>query len=73
MIPTEAHVECYSGSEYAEQPRAFTWEGQRLEVVEVLQRWRTPSGKSFRVVATDGQVYDLFYEELSRLWQFSLA
>ncbi len=29
LIPAGSHVECYSGSEYAEYPKAFDWQGQR--------------------------------------------
>jgi len=68
-----SHVECYSGSEYAEYPRALYWQGQRLEVLKVLQRRRTPSGKAFRVEVADGQVFDLFYDEMSQAWLADLV
>jgi hypothetical protein len=42
-------VECYSGYTYAQEPRAFTWRGQRYEVERVIKRWRTPQGPGFRV------------------------
>jgi hypothetical protein len=54
-------VECYSGGEYAERPRALHWQGHRLEVAEVLQSWRAPEGVRFQVRAEDGRVFDLFY------------
>jgi len=73
LTQVSSYVECYSGSEYAECPRAFDWQGQRLEVEEVLQRWRTPSGKTFRVLATDGRVHDLFYDEMSQAWLADLV
>ena len=73
MTQAGSHVECYSGSEYAEYPRAFDWQGQRLEVEDVLQRRRTPSGKAFRVQVTDGHVYDLFYDEMSQAWLADLV
>ena len=68
MTGSETQVICYSGSEYGEYPRAFVWQGQRLEVREVLQRWRTPGGKRFRLLAVDDHVYELFYDELSQAW-----
>lgn len=73
MISAGSHVECYSGSEYAEYPRAFDWQGQRLVVDEVLQRRRTPSGKTFRVRVAGGQVYDLIYNEMSQVWLADLV
>ena len=43
------HVECYSGYSYAQEPRAFEWEGRRYEVARIVKRWRTPAGPGFRV------------------------
>ena len=42
-------VECYSGHTYAQEPRAFEWEGRRYQVERVVKRWRTPAGPCFRV------------------------
>jgi hypothetical protein len=61
-------VECYSGGEYAERPRALYWQGARLAVAEVLQGWRTPDGKHFCVRTRDGQVFDLGYAEGTGTW-----
>ncbi len=65
-------VECYSGSEYAERPVALRWEGQRLAVEEVEERWRIPGGKCFRVRAEDGRRFELFYGELFDEWRVNL-
>jgi hypothetical protein len=61
-------VECYSGVEYAERPTAITWQGQRLAVEQVLQRWREPGIKCFRVQA-GGQLFELRYAEHTGEWQ----
>jgi hypothetical protein len=37
-------------------------------VAEVLQGWRTPQGKRFRVRTRDGQVFDLQYAEQTGAW-----
>ena len=62
-------VECYSGARYAEKPQAFTWQGQRLPVEEVLQTYRTPDGLRFRVLTTDQQVYELIYVQSNDEWE----
>lgn len=62
-------VECYSGSRYAERPKAFYWEGSRLEVEAVDVEQRTPSGRFFRVRTWDKGVYDLIYDEVRDDWQ----
>lgn len=65
----EAIVECHSGYEYAERPTALRWEGERLEIVEIIARWRIPGGKRFRVRTADDQVFELFYGELYDEWR----
>ncbi len=62
-------VECYSGYEYAERPRALHWQGTRLEIEAVEAEWRIPGGKRFRVHTADGQVFELFYGELYDEWR----
>jgi len=62
-------VECHSDFEYAERPVALQWNGQRLEICEVLKSWRAPDEKGFRVRVVDGQVFELFYNELQDEWR----
>ncbi len=62
-------VECRSDTEYAERPIALHWQGQRLEIAEILSRWRTQAGKGFRVRTTDDQIFELVYNELDADWQ----
>ncbi len=62
-------VECYSGVEYAERPKALWQQGERLEVETVEAQWRTPEGKKFRVRTTEGQVFELVYVEQHDEWQ----
>lgn len=61
-------VECRSDIEYAERPLALTWLGQRLEIAEILARWRGPNEKGFRVKTSDGQAFELTYRELPDEW-----
>jgi hypothetical protein len=61
-------VECLSGAEYADRPLAFTWQGQRLEIAEILARSRAPNEKAFRIKTTDGRAFDLVYREISDDW-----
>ncbi len=62
-------VECRSDSEYAERPLAFYWEGKRLEVDQVLARWRAPEGKGFRVRVAERGIFDLIYNEANDAWE----
>lgn len=62
-------VECRSDSRYAERPVALTWQGERLEVSQVLEHWRTPQGWSFRVCTSTELVFLLVYDETRDTWQ----
>jgi len=64
-------VECHSGYEYAERPVAVHWQEQRLEVADILDTWRIPGGKCFRVRTTDQRVFELFYGELYAEWRIN--
>jgi hypothetical protein len=61
-------VECRSDTEYAERPLALTWQGQRLEIAEILARWRGPNDKGFRVKTADGRAFELTYREVLDEW-----
>jgi hypothetical protein len=63
-------VECYSGSTYPESPRGFTWEGQRYQVCDIIQRRREPAGVGFLVrCCEDNTLFDLFYLTEEDQWQ----
>jgi hypothetical protein len=61
-------VECLSDAEYADRPLALTWQGQRLEITEILARWRGPNERGFRVKTTGGQSFELIYRIISDDW-----
>ena len=61
-------VECRSDSEYAGRPLALTWQGQRMEIAEILASWRGPNEKGFRVKTVDGAAFDLAYREIPDEW-----
>jgi hypothetical protein len=71
-LQTEVVVECLSSASYAERPLAFYRQGQRLEVAEILSRWRLPTGAGFRVRTIQEQIFDLFYDESLDEWSISL-
>jgi hypothetical protein len=66
-------VECHSGFEYADHPLAFTWQAARQPVKEILNQWRIPGGKCFRVRRADGQIFELHYTELTDEWRVTPA
>ena len=66
-------VECLSGHTYAERPIALLWEGEQLNIVEIVARWRIPGGRCFRVQAENDQLFELFYSEQQDEWRVSLV
>jgi len=62
-------VYCRSDSKYAERPVAMMWEGEKLEIKDILASWRTPDGISFRVLAVNEQLFNLHYSESIDNWQ----
>jgi hypothetical protein len=64
----DSQVLCRSDSSYAERPVSLIWNGQRLDIRAILDRWRTPEGKWFRVVTGDEQIFELFYNEQWNEW-----
>lgn len=62
-------VECYSGSEYAERPLAFFWQGERFTVQKILNHAITPQGKSFRILTADGREFSLSYDQQMDRWK----
>ncbi len=55
-------VIAYSGYHGEQEPRALIVGGQRLEVVEIRDRWYDPRARHFRVQASDGRDYLLRYD-----------
>jgi hypothetical protein len=63
-----ANVHCYAGASYPERPVAFEWEGQWLEVAELLRQARRPEGLLFEVQAEDGKRYRLVWDAETDEW-----
>ena len=61
-------VTCYSGVEYVEYPIAFEYQGERMQVAEILARHRHPKGKSFRVRSANSFIFEMEYDEASDAW-----
>jgi hypothetical protein len=62
-------VFCRSGHEFADRPTAFIWEGERLQIDELVARWRTPYGKRFLVRIGGNRIFTLVFFESSATWR----
>jgi hypothetical protein len=62
-------VECHSEYTYAERPVAVYWNGERLPIVDINARWRTPGARYFKVRVEDGRIFKLSYWESLDEWR----
>ena len=62
-------VDAYAGYKGEETPRSFVFDGVKLLVVDVLDRWYSETHSYFRVRADDGQRYVLRYHLDEGLWE----
>jgi len=66
-------VECRSDFAYAQRPIAFVWQGRRIEVQQVLNSWRSPSGISFTVLTEEQSVFTLTYLDSDDHWSIEFS
>ena len=66
-------VEAYAGYKGEETPRAFTLEGDRLLVSEIMARWYTETHSYFRVCASDQHWYALRYDLDNLIWELVMC
>jgi len=71
----QVQVECYSGYKVNERTIAFTYQGYRLEISEIVDRWyeggldaSRPRIDYFKVRTLEGQVFLLRYLTLFDVW-----
>ena len=71
----QVQVDCYSGYKANERPTAFTYQGHRLEISEIIDRWYEGGVKPdqpvidyFKVRTSEGQVFLLRYLSLFDAW-----
>ena len=70
-----ASVECYCGYKADERPVAFTCQGQRWEIAEILDRWYEgglradrPVVDYFKVKTGEGRIFILRYAAQFDAW-----
>jgi len=72
-------VECYSGYRVNERPVAFSYEGRRWEISEILDRWYEggldpgrPEINYFKVRTLEGRDFILRYLSLFDAWSIQV-
>lgn len=77
MAERRIKVTAYSGYRGEESPRAFIRDGERIEIVEVLDR-RVEEGVAdritkrwFKVKGSDGLLHTMYYDEHIKEWIYT--
>jgi hypothetical protein len=72
---TPIRVECYAGHQAEETPRRFLWQGEWVEVVEVVDRWcqvetrpEWPRADYFKVLVPNAGEFLLKHDRESGEW-----
>ncbi|NJD61369.1 MAG: hypothetical protein FIA93_01440 [Deltaproteobacteria bacterium] len=65
----KVRVSCYEGYRGEESPRSFSLGDRRLEVVEILDRWRGEGHEYFKLAASDGNRYILRRDREREEWE----
>ncbi|MEK7235310.1 MAG: hypothetical protein AAB242_01740 [Nitrospirota bacterium] len=63
-------VDAFAGGKGEETPHAFTHEGSRRIVIEIVTRWYTETHCYFRLQADDGHRYVLRYDLDKPIWNW---
>jgi len=67
-------VIAYSGYRGEETPRAVSFRGKRMEVIEILKRWVEVRSDTkeirrfYQIKGSDGNLYTIYYSEESMEW-----
>ena len=61
-------VVAYSGYKANERPLYFLMEGQKIKVVNIVDRWYGVEHDYFKVAADDGKVYLLKWHRTLDVW-----
>jgi len=62
-------VESYAGSRAEEYPLRFHLQGRKIEISKIEDRWITHGCRCFKVLADDGNVYIIEYNESNDSWK----
>ena len=65
-------VDCYAGYRGDETPRRFTLREQLVEILAVVERWRTPDHRYFTVRTAD-ETCTLRQDVTSGGWELTVA
>ena len=68
----QVRVDCYAGYRGEETPRYIKMADNKIEVMEVLDRWLAPDHRYFKILGDDEATYIIRHDGESGLWELVL-
>ena len=65
----QIRVECYAGYRGEETPRHIKLADNKIEVIEVLDRWLAPDHRYFKILGDDEATYIIRHDSISGQWE----
>ena len=66
-------VEAYSGRKANERPVAIRLDEERIEIVDILDRWYGEDHEYFKIKAEDSCTYIIRYDRINDLWELTMT
>ncbi len=64
-------VDCYAGARGEETPRQFTRGDELVEIRTIVDQWRTPDHRYFKVRTAASESYTLRHDVKSGVWELT--
>ena len=68
----QIRVDCYAGYRGEETPRHIKLANNKIEVVQVLDRWLAPDHRYFKLLGDDEATYIIRHDSVSGRWELVL-
>ena len=68
----QIRVDCYAGYRGEETPRFIKLADNKIEVLQVLDRWLAPDHRYFKILGDDEATYIIRHDSVSGQWKLVL-
>ena len=68
----QIRVDCYAGYRGEETPRFIRLADNKIEVIQVLDRWLAPDHRYFKLLGDDEATYIIRHDSVSGQWELVL-
>ena len=65
----QIQVDCYAGYRGEETPRFIRMADNKIEVIEVVDRWLTPDQRYFKITGDDDATYIICHDTVTGGWE----